>query len=181
MTKPEINNQLIAAHQGLYSSAANSLEPHYAKPGKWSVAQNLVHINISLERLNHYLMLPKSVIESRFGRSEKAAISYEAMADIIRAAYEKGVKSTVPFEPPQELKTPISALIDEGHELLETYRRHLENWSEDELNQYHCPHPFLGTVSAREILYFTIYHVLHHQQTIENLNKDGVNIHHSKH
>ncbi|MBS7787980.1 DinB family protein [Flavobacterium sp. CYK-55] len=175
MTKPEINHQLIAAHQGLYSSAAASLQPHYAKPEKWSVAQNLVHINISLERLNHYLMLPKSVIESRFGRSEKAAISYNEMADIIRAIYEKGVKTTTPFEPPQELKTPISVFIDQGHQLLETYTHHLKNWSEEELNQYHCPHPLLGTVSAREILYFTIYHVRHHQQTIENLNRDEVN------
>lgn len=175
MTKPEINHQLIAAHQGLYSSAAASLQPYYAKPGKWSIAQNVVHINISLDRLNSYLMLPKSVIESRFGRSNKAAIGYSEMAEIIDAAYAKGVKATTPFEPSQDLKKTLSELIDEGNKLLETYIHHLENWSEEELNQYHCPHPFLGYISAREILYFTIYHVLHHQQTIKNLNKDGAN------
>lgn len=174
MTQTEINQQLIAAHQGLYSSAASSLHPYFSMPEKWSVAHHVAHINISLERLNNYLTLPKPMIEARFGTSEKATTSYEKMAEIFKVAYEKGVKATPPFEPPQVLTATLQELIDSGHQLLKTYQLSLENWSEEALDHYRCPHPFLGMISAREILYFTIYHVLHHHKTVENIKNYGV-------
>jgi len=37
-----------------------------------------------------------------------------------------------------------------------------EKWNEDELDQYQLPHPILGKLTIREMLYFTIYHNLRH-------------------
>ena len=37
-----------------------------------------------------------------------------------------------------------------------------EKWDEKELDEYYLPHPILGKLTVREILFFTIYHNLRH-------------------
>ena len=39
---------------------------------------------------------------------------------------------------------------------------------EKELDQYMLPHPILGKVTYREMLYFTMYHVNHHYSLVKN-------------
>ena len=38
----------------------------------------------------------------------------------------------------------------------------VENWKESDLDKYVLPHPLLGKISLREMLYFTDFHILHH-------------------
>ena len=38
----------------------------------------------------------------------------------------------------------------------------VEKWDETELDQYMLPHPILGKLTVREMLFFTIYHNLRH-------------------
>ena len=45
-----------------------------------------------------------------------------------------------------------------------------DKFSEDEIDTYILPHPLLGKLTIREMIYFTIYHVEHHQNnTKQNL------------
>lgn len=37
----------------------------------------------------------------------------------------------------------------------------------DELDKYILPHPLLGKLTIREMMYFTIYHVEHHKKLTE--------------
>ena len=41
-------------------------------------------------------------------------------------------------------------------------REKVENWKESDLDKYVLPHPLLGKISLREMLYFTDFHILHH-------------------
>jgi hypothetical protein len=43
----------------------------------------------------------------------------------------------------------------------------LDKFTEEELDKYILPHPLLGKLTIREMMYFTIYHVLHHQMMTE--------------
>ena len=48
----------------------------------------------------------------------------------------------------------------------------VDRFSEEELDQLILPHPILGKLTIREMLYFTIYHVQHHHNlTVKNLNQ----------
>ena len=50
----------------------------------------------------------------------------------------------------------------------------LSKYTEEEFDQYILPHPLMGKLTLREMLYFTIYHVQHHdRQIIENLNDEN--------
>ena len=42
----------------------------------------------------------------------------------------------------------------------------IDRFSETELDQFILPHPLLGKLTLREMIYFTIYHVEHHHSQI---------------
>ena len=48
----------------------------------------------------------------------------------------------------------------------------IDSFSEKDLDNYILPHPLLGKLTIREMLFFTIYHVQHHEVlTLKNLGK----------
>jgi hypothetical protein len=44
--------------------------------------------------------------------------------------------------------------------------RRVNRFSESELDQLLLPHPLLGKLTLREMVYFTIYHAHHHERQI---------------
>jgi len=42
------------------------------------------------------------------------------------------------------------------------------NWTDEKLDNYLAPHPLLGKLTLRELIYFTIYHTEHHLAIIKN-------------
>lgn len=170
MNKSEIINNLNIAHSEFWNTAIQSPNPSISINNKWSVSQNVQHINIGLLRLNNFLELPKSSIETNFGLSERASLNNESITKLFNNAFEKGVKAPSAFIPDLNLETSLDELINQGKKSLNILISNLQSWSEQELEVYNCPHPFLGKVTVREILYFTIYHVKHHHETIKNMN-----------
>jgi len=45
----------------------------------------------------------------------------------------------------------------------------LGKWSDKALDNYLLPHPLLGKMTVREILFFTLYHNLHHVNDVQRL------------
>lgn len=169
MNKSEIITNLNKAHSVFWDTAIHLPNPTNSVNGKWSVTQNVEHINIGLLRVSNYLTLPKSSIESNFGLSERASTSNETVVKVFENAFRNGVKATAPFIPGLNLETSVDQLVSQGKNLLEVFISNLQNWSEEELETFNCPHPVLGKITVREILYFTIYHVQHHNETINKM------------
>ena len=167
MNKNEIINNLNTAHLAFWDTASHLPNANISVNGKWSVAQNVEHINIALSRVNTYLTLPKSTIKSNFGLSERTSTSNETVIKLFKNALENGAKTMDSFLPELNLDKNIKELVSQGKDLLAALISNLQNWSEEELEIYNCPHPVLGKFTVREILYFTIYHVQHHYETIK--------------
>ncbi|MBP2284847.1 2-dehydropantoate 2-reductase [Flavobacterium sp. CG_23.5] len=175
LNKSEIINNLNTAHSVFWETAIQLPNPTISINHKWSVSQNVEHITIALLRLSNYLALPKSSIQSNFGFSERASINYEKSIMMYKNALEDGVKATGAFIPKIHLETNIEELVSQGKNALAVLILNLKYWSEEELEMYNCPHPILGKITVREILYFTNYHVQHHNQTIKNKPMKQVN------
>jgi hypothetical protein len=148
-----------------------SLNTNSAVKGKWSVAQNTAHLNIALLRLSNYLALPKSGIASAL-----ACLIAHRQVMPQQWRYSKptlGTRVTAApgYEPQENLETSVRDLVDQGKAVLEAFISHLLDWSEEDLETYNCPHPTLGKLTVREILYFTIYHVAHHHKTIQQFSE----------
>ena len=169
MNKSEIIANLNTAHSAFWKTAIHFPNPTISLNGKWSVSQNVEHINIALLRVSNYLALPKSSINSNFGLSERASTNNETIIEMYRNALENGVKTTDAFIPKIYLETSIEELVSQGKDSLTAFISNLQNWSEEELEMYNCPHPIFGKITVREILYFTIYHVQHHNETIKKM------------
>ncbi|MCI0695857.1 DinB family protein [candidate division KSB1 bacterium] len=45
----------------------------------------------------------------------------------------------------------------------------LQGWNEERLDKYLLPHPILGKLTIREMLFFTLYHDIHHVNNVRKL------------
>lgn len=167
MNKSELITNLNTVHTAFWTTAIQLPDPSSSILGKWSVAQNVEHINSILSRVNNYLSLPKETIESNFGLSNRESINRELFTEKYLQALANGTKATAPFIPELNPKANIEELVEQGKNSLEAFISSLQNWSEEELEKYGCPHPALGKITVREMLYFIIFHTQHHHNTIK--------------
>lgn len=165
--KNELIKDLKEVHSTLWTEALKSPNPLISVNEKWSVYQNIDHINIGLLRVGNFLSLSKSSIENQYGLSNKKPLQFEDFMQEISKVFSKKIIASAPFIPSSEPDGTIEELIEQGKKILDSLITSLDNWSEIELDSYNCPHPVLGKISVREILYFTIYHASHHKEKIE--------------
>lgn len=130
--------------------------------GKWSVGQNLEHLIKSLAPVNLALALPRFTLRLLFGKPNRASQTYLEVVDRYRQKLAAGGKASGRFIP-----SPIT-LAKKNKKLLAINRekeimiRRVHAWSEQELDQYLLPHPLMGKLTMREMLYFSVYHIQHH-------------------
>lgn len=173
MDKETINKELVERHDSFVNFLLKLSEPEFSqsKNDKWTAGQQLEHIYLSVKPLRQVLSLPKGMLQIVFGSSNRESKDYEALVKKYTAILENGGRAStrftpkkVPFEKRQKLK---NALAKEVGSLCSK----IDKFSEKDLETYVLPHPLLGKLTIREMLYFTMYHVDHHYAiTNRNLN-----------
>lgn len=138
---------------------------------KWTAGQQLSHIYLAVRPLVLALGLPKLLIRLAFGKANRPGRTYEELVRKYQSKLESGGKSSKAFIPKvvtfDQKEGLIKALNNKTYALCSG----IENFTEQELDTLVLPHPLLGKVTLREMLYFTIYHVGHHHQaTSRNLH-----------
>ncbi|HLE92167.1 MAG TPA: DinB family protein [Anaerolineales bacterium] len=133
----------------------------------WSAANNLDHLIKAHKPITKALKLPKITLQAMFGKPEKRSMAYEQLCQIYRDEIAKGAQASGRFLPHQE--NPDEKAEEKKRELLDQWAKAsaelaaiAEKWEGSELDQYQLPHPILGKLTIREILFFTIYHNLRH-------------------
>lgn len=138
-----------------------------SKDDKWSLAENIIHLNKSVAPINMALGLPKFTFVP-FGKS-KENYSYQEIINKYQAKLKEGAVASGPYIPSKRSKnTSKNQLIKSFKDHYGTLTKKLSKWSEAELDRYRLPHPIIGKITMREMIFFTIYHVKHHFNTIVN-------------
>ena len=134
----------------------------------WTPAEHLAHLNTSVSAVAHGTSASPWLLRFRFGRSRAPSRSYEAMRQIYRARLAQGAGATGPYVPSRQ-DMPSGTVAAHRAEILARWRRvnarlreALEGWSERKLDRIRLPHPLLGKLTVREMLFFTLYHNQHH-------------------
>lgn len=134
---------------------------------EWSPSDNLDHMIKAVKPITKALKLPKITLQAMFGKPEKPSMTYEELCRIYREAIANGGQASGRYLPEQ--KDPVDGGEEEKEHLLAEWRAAsgalvstAETWQESDLDQYQLPHPLLGKLTVREMLYFTIYHNLRH-------------------
>ena len=133
----------------------------------WSPSDNVDHLIKAHKPVATALKLPKLTLRAMFGKPDRASVSYEELCRNYREAIAKGAQASGRYLPNQQ--HPDSHAEAKKRDLLDQFSnasRDLvtaaKKWDEKELDAYSLPHPILGKLTIREILFFTIYHNLRH-------------------
>ncbi len=172
MTKSEIQQQLHDNHFRFIKHIVylSDLDFLHSNNGKWTAGQQLEHLVKSVRPVNLALLLPSFFLTLVFGKANRPSKSYEALVEKYKQKLTAGGKASAPFVPKSVTISDREKLSNKLHSLTNSLLRRVDSFSEKQLDTFILPHPLLGKLTLREMLYFTIYHVEHHEkQTLQNL------------
>ena len=136
----------------------------------WTPVEHLEHLCIAVSAVARGFSAPRWLLRIRFGRARRASRGYDQLCDDYRARLAAGGRATGQFVPVREALTDEQGALRRT-ELLARWgrvntrlRAGVEAWTERDLDRIHLPHPLLGKITAREMLFFSIYHVGHHME-----------------
>ncbi len=169
MNKPAIIATLRENHQLFinYMSALSNEDFVAERNGKWTAGQHTDHIIRSIKPLNLGLMLPGILLQLVFGKANRPSKSYDELVAKYKQKLSEGGRATAAFIPQTITAAHKERLLKELQVRSEKLCRQVNGFSESQLDNLVAPHPLLGKVTIREMLYFTAYHVLHHQALAE--------------
>jgi len=132
----------------------------------WSASDNMDHLIKSNKPIAKALKLPKITLQVLFGKPDKPSMGYDEVCQNYRDELAKGAQASGRYLPdqqnpenPEEVKAELINQFSKASAELVSIA---EKWDKSELDDYLLPHPLLGKLTVREMLYFTIYHNLRH-------------------
>jgi len=129
---------------------------------RWTEGQVLDHLIRSTKPLNMAYRLPRLALRMKFGTAKSPSEPIAKLIARYEAALAKGGRASGPYVPPAVALADKSRLIEglrkEGRRLVEAAR----SWNEASLDKYVLPHPLIGSLTLRNMLQFTYYHMEHH-------------------
>jgi len=133
-----------------------------APNGKWTAGQNLDHLIRSIKPLQLAFILPGFVLKMAFGKANRPSKTYEDLVEKYISKLDSSYKLGKAFIPPPVPFSKKEFMLHKYADQKEKLIRKIHRKSEEELDMYILPHPLLGKITLREMLYFTIYHNEHH-------------------
>jgi len=149
----EVNNYVI----GL-----SKQEFEFAPPEKWNAGQQLDHLIRSIKPLNLAFALPLFILKMKFGLTNRPSKTFPGLVEKYERKLIEGGRASGRFVPEPvayETKEKNCNLYAREKEKLNSK---VNRFSEETLDKYILPHPLLGKLTLREMLFFTIHHNSHH-------------------
>ena len=167
MNKQELKQELEKSHQEfiLTIRAFPENEAGISINGKWSPVQQLDHIVKSVSPVRMAFSLPAFLLRIIFGSANRPSRTYDALVEKYKAKLAAGGVATGRFVPKKNTPS-VKTLSDNLRKLIASLSSHIDLYSEEQLDTLILPHPLLGKLTLREMLYFTIYHVQHHHRQV---------------
>ena len=169
---------LLHKNYSSFITYINDLSPEeysFRYEEKWTAGQQLEHIVLCVKPLVQVFSMDKSAIEQNFGRSGKPGRTYEALSENYMEKLKEGGKAPVRYVPEAMSPNQKAMLNETLTKMIQNLCSKIETFTEEELDTLLIPHPLLGNLTLREMLYNAIYHVQHHyEQAIHNLKKMAV-------
>lgn len=168
MKAKEISEALLRHHQEFMDSVGrlNKEDFEYAAEGKWSAGQQMEHLLMSTKALKPAFKVPRFILKQRFGTANRPSRDYEGLVKRYEERLNAGGKAPAPYVPNPAPFTEQTRLSKSIMDVVNSLAKSISKWDEAALDKYILPHPLLGKVTFREMMYFTIYHVQHHHKII---------------
>ena len=141
--------------------------------GKWNTAEQLEHLLLSNKPILKALHLPKEQLRHMFGELDRAGQNYNDLkARYLQILREQAIKAPPRFQPQSATMETLANARQKWKELEGGFAAVAAQWGEEELDAYVIPHPAMGNLSVREMLFFVIFHNAHHLLQIEKIKSE---------
>lgn len=157
-----------------YISALNNHQFEAPLNEKWSAGQNLDHLIRSIKPLQLAYALPKFMLRLLFGKTNRPSKTYDELVAKYKSKLAVGARASGRFVPPIVSGNKKTALLSIYQEQKQKLISKIKNTSEKDLDLYILPHPLLGKITLREMLFFTVYHNEHHLNILKSRMEAGV-------
>jgi hypothetical protein len=138
------------------------------QPEKWSPAEVVQHLVLSVRPLVLAHSLPLFVLRVLFGTPNRRGRTYEELVERYRGKLAAGGRASGPFIPGRTgTGASKEALLKKLNKAYDRYTSKVSRVNESDFDRYLLPHPLLGKLTLREMTYFTIYHLEHHRNAIK--------------
>ncbi len=144
----------------------------------WSPADTVRHLNKSTRPVAKALTMPKFALRLMFGKPARVSMTYDQLRDRYRDALAEGGRAGR-FAPSERSESDAESwrrqIMGEFSAIHRDLRRGVARWRDGKLDRLQLPHPLLGKLTVREMLFFTLYHHRHHVAVVDrHLQESGV-------
>jgi hypothetical protein len=169
MNRQQLSDKIEESHRAFihYINTLTDEEFVSSYNNKWSAGQQLEHILLSLTPLTQAFMLPGFIIKVYFGKANRPGKTYDELVNKYVTKLQAGGQATGNFVPKPVSLSQKEKLVKAVNNAVNKLNRQINSFSETQLDQLILPHPLLGKLTVREMIYFTIYHVEHHHHLIQ--------------
>ncbi|XSG74083.1 DinB family protein [Herpetosiphon llansteffanensis] len=149
-------------------------EECFAHPaGVWSPAENVLHMQQLSKVFILAFSVPRFTLGTLFGKPKHQSSDYATIANRYQAAIASGFEAPA-YSIPAKLQGPFNqqrqqALVAQWQKLNQRMIESLFHWDDAALDQYQMPHPALGKLTVREMLFFMHCHTQQHLNQINQL------------
>ena len=174
MSKKELQQRLQKNHLRFihHIRSLSDFDFLYVNQNKWTAGQQVDHIIKSIAPVNLAFSFPGFLLRILFGKANRPSRTFEALVEKYKLKLEAGGRATSRFIPHSINLTDREKSLNHLQDLTHTLISRINSFSEEQLDTLILPHPLLGKLTLREMLYFTIHHVEHHEiQVMKNLEK----------
>lgn len=168
VSKSDVMDALRPVQRGLAETVATMPRDHFERPideGLWSPDFYLRHLILSSKPFVRVLEMRPDGARRLFPPPERPSMSYAELVNLYETKLAEGVRAeAVPQVTPDGYRFPDD-VTDRQAFLLRTWNdtgdrlsAALDQWSESDLDAIQIPHPAIGMLTVREMLFFTLHH-----------------------
>jgi len=136
----------------------------------WSPSEAVRHLNKSTRPVVKALTMPRLVLRFMFGKASKPSVTYDALVERYRNALAAGGDAGR-FAPSAQTQGDAEAwrasIMRDFANVHRELREAIARFPDAKLDRLQLPHPLLGKLTVREMLFFTLYHHRHHVAVVQ--------------
>lgn len=138
----------------------------------WSIAENFQHLILSSNPVATSLAIPTMALWVFGLPKPRQSRQYGQLVSDYQNSLNKGFQSPPEYVP--YVGKDKDGLLNAWQRMETKLVRRLSNfWREEQLDKYLVPHPSLGKITIRELMFFTVYHADHHLKNMEERLKEA--------
>lgn len=160
--------------QNAYSTLSNLIAAHADRwayrpaVDRWTFSEHAEHLWLAGLSIASVLKQEETFLQ-KFPALTREAKSFDELKQEYMERITAGMKAFSKQIPPKDLDKSAAEFQQQWNALFEKTRdRLLSAWTPERLSLKTVPHPALGNISVRELLFFQEFHIDHHISTLEN-------------